>query len=220
VIIDYYRSQLSATSDQHLLNGAGAALLRSVISSISKYSWNYNGNVPTIEQYDEIEGALDGVMLALSTPYASEGSMIIGTIVPVALSSLPSNMLLCDGSQYEKLDFPDLYAVLDAAYIIDSDYFVVPNLSGRIPIGANETYEMGTEGGEAAHTLTIGEIPSHTHETTDKVLSNASGGLIYANPSTGTAVSKQTILTGASGLSGAHNNMPPYHAVKWAIVAL
>ncbi len=35
---------------------------------------------------------------------------------------------------------------------------------GRVLIGANNTYQAGTTGGEASHTLTVGEMPSHTHE--------------------------------------------------------
>lgn len=34
---------------------------------------------------------------------------------------------------------------------------------GRVLIGANETYAAGSTGGEATHTLTTNEMPSHTH---------------------------------------------------------
>ena len=39
---------------------------------------------------------------------------------------------------------------------------------GRVLIGANSTYAAGSTGGEATHTLTAAEMPSHTHSgTTD-----------------------------------------------------
>ena len=39
---------------------------------------------------------------------------------------------------------------------------------GRVLIGANSTYAAGSTGGEATHTLTASEMPSHTHSgTTD-----------------------------------------------------
>ena len=34
---------------------------------------------------------------------------------------------------------------------------------GRVLIGANSTYTAGSTGGEASHTLTTAEMPSHTH---------------------------------------------------------
>ena len=35
---------------------------------------------------------------------------------------------------------------------------------GRVLIGANDTYQAGTTGGEATHKLTTAEMPSHTHD--------------------------------------------------------
>ena len=36
-------------------------------------------------------------------------------------------------------------------------------LEGRVLLGANSTYPVGSEGGEATHTLSSSEMPSHTH---------------------------------------------------------
>lgn len=41
-------------------------------------------------------------------------------------------------------------------------------LEGRFLLGANASYSVGSEGGEAMHTLTVNEIPSHTHDATIK----------------------------------------------------
>ena len=34
----------------------------------------------------------------------------------------------------------------------------------RMLMGASDTYPVGSEGGEAQHTLTVSEIPSHQHQ--------------------------------------------------------
>lgn len=84
---------------------------------------------------------------------------------------------------------------------------------GKCLIGANNTYPLGSTGGEATHTLTIAEMPSHRHNTSHGVIggggSNANitiGGGNYAQWSGDEFISK-------AGEGKAHNNMQPYLAV-------
>lgn len=97
-------------------------------------------------------------------PVPLAGAMI-GTVVPtvIAAANLPAYLLFCDGSTYNRVDYPDLYALLDSAFITDADHFTTPDLRGRTVIGANGTYAVGSSGGESTHTLTSTEMPSHTH---------------------------------------------------------
>lgn len=76
-------------------------------------------------------------------------------------------------------------------------------------LAAGTTYSAGSTGGEATHTLTVDEIPSHSHSYRDQGsynswTSSSSGDLNY-KPVSGT--------TGSTGGGQAHNNMPPYIAV-------
>lgn len=82
-------------------------------------------------------------------------------------------------------------------------------------LGAGNTYKAKATGGEATHTLTQNEMPKHNH-----VIYYPNGGA----PDTGAALgfpeagSKNTwwaeaCMTGQTGGSAAHNNMPPYYAV-------
>src|SRR6185436_8189073 len=41
--------------------------------------------------------------------------------------------------------------------------FALPNLQGRIPIHEGSGHTLGEQGGEQAHTLSIAELPTHTH---------------------------------------------------------
>lgn len=89
----------------------------------------------------------------------------------------------------------------------------VKTAKGRCLIGANDTYPLGSTGGETTHTLTVAEMPSHKHNTNDWVLggggTNAEiqmGGKYYAHWYGNDIISN-------TGGGQAHNNMQPYLAV-------
>lgn len=89
-------------------------------------------------------------------------------------------------------------------------------IGGRFLLGADSTYAAGSTGGEAAHTLTENEIPSHNHYTWAKDLINSAS----INNGTGSAIdnvvqsqSNKNYATDSVGGGQAHNNMPPYLAV-------
>lgn len=82
-------------------------------------------------------------------------------------------------------------------------------------LAAGTTYAGGSTGGEATHTLTNSEIPSHNHAI---FYPNASAGNDYAPIGYPNVGSKSTYwavgsYTGDVGGGQAHNNMPPYLAV-------
>lgn len=83
-------------------------------------------------------------------------------------------------------------------------------------LAAGQTYEAGTTGGEAEHTLTVEEMPSHSHATY-RSRTGQSGSAIYVPSQSGT---ESGVETSATGGGKPHNNMPPYLAVyMWQRVA-
>ena len=85
-------------------------------------------------------------------------------------------------------------------------------IGGRFLLGADSTYAAGSTGGEAAHTLTVDEMPKHNHEIDNL---NASGNAtpfmaVQAQDKKGYGGNVQTMYAGGGK---AHNNMPPYLAV-------
>lgn len=78
-------------------------------------------------------------------------------------------------------------------------------------LAAGDTYAAGATGGEATHTLTEDEMPSHRHQITSRTEAGSYYG--YAVTSNNTSSTIGAIITQAAGGGGAHNNMPPYLAV-------
>lgn len=145
---------------------------------------------------------------------------MIGQVIPYVTASPPDNCLICDGSTYARLDYPDLYAKLASVFIIDADHFVVPDLRGRTIIGMNTSYPMGSAGGEVTHQLTEAELASHAHAYDPVVVVDVDLedlGLPQGNAAQ--IVPLATENTYATGGNQAHNNMQPYLALQYAIVA-
>ena len=76
-------------------------------------------------------------------------------------------------------------------------------------LAAGSSYTLNATGGEATHTLTTSELPSHRHYETRGRWdgSTSSMWVVYNSKST------TTVTTQATGGGGAHNNMPPYQVV-------
>ena len=163
-----------------------------------------------------------GIFFDVFNDYLESTNMIIGLIVPYVRSSLPSNVLPCDGSTYQRVDYPSLYAVLPAFLIVDSDTFQTPDLNGRFIVGAGNvgsiTVNMGDVGGEAEHTLTVPEMPSHTHTQTNIIFNvDVEPPLGVPDPS-GAGLAPPT-QTGSTGGDQPHNNLPPYYGLLYGIIA-
>lgn len=89
-------------------------------------------------------------------------------------------------------------------------------IKDKFLIGASDTYDSLSTGGEARHTLSTTEIPSHSHSTAMCWMGNGnssvSGGRwVYRD--SGTTTAQPTWYTGGAGGGQSHNNLPPYIAV-------
>lgn len=141
---------------------------------------------------------------------------VIGEIIAYAGSTSPNtNWLVCSGSSLLRADYPDLFAVIGTTYgAADGTHFNLPDLTDRVLAGVG-TNTLGTAYGEAQHTLTGGEVPSHTHSYAPAVASITSIAPGAPTPAALPGLS----ITGSSGGDGAHNNIPPTLAITYLIVA-
>ena len=86
-------------------------------------------------------------------------------------------------------------------------------LKDRFLLGAGDTYQNGTTGGEATHTLTVAEMPAHTHPVSLRVKWVDGTGNIQSANNNSYWNDTQTGSTDGAGGGQAHNNMPPYLVV-------
>lgn len=96
----------------------------------------------------------------------------------------------------------------------------------RFPLGCGDTHKAGSMGGEFTHTLTVDEIPSHTHAQTKEMPNQGIATIVsqfhsgfYNGDSAGAQntwlTGKEPIMTATTGGNASHNNTPPYLAVFW-----
>lgn len=170
---------------------------------------------------DEITDAeWDVIEKLVANAYSEIMTGIIGYCFPVVTGNLPVNCLWLEGGIHAREDYPVLYSVLDAVFIVDADNFTLPDMRSRVPVAAGagaglSTYTVNQTGGEEAHQLTVSELPSHQHSLISSVSVIVAPGAIPVDVSTGIPASG----TGFTGSDVPHNNIQPFLALRWAVVA-
>jgi len=195
------------------------AIVRGALQELTfSYNWTKYGTLTPDEAAENFVDMFDRFCF-------SEGMCrLIGEIVAFAGSVSPDDrLLLCDGSEIVIDDYPDLYAVIGDTYgAAASGNFVLPDLRGRSPSGVGNgsglsAIALGEQYGEENHTLTIGEIPAHSHSyvppTLNVDLESPGAPDLFA-----AGVGIPTV-TGDSGGSGSHNTVGPRLGVNFLIVA-
>lgn len=158
-----------------------------------------------------------------------------GTIIQSAGVNEPAGWFNCDGRILLRTEYQNLFAAILYTYSTGfggSDLsFNIPDLRGRTSIGVGNgsgltNRTLGQTGGAETHTLTINEMPSHSH-TSNAV--GSSVGLITANgantansvdesPSEPNLYAAPVALTiNNNGGGQAHNNMQPFIVLRYLI---
>lgn len=98
-------------------------------------------------------------------------------------------------------------------------------LKDRFLLGAGDSYSAGSTGGEATHTLTVDEMPSHYHSYAHNILMDIGthggwGSSIITVPSDTYLAQPNNSSSSVIGGSKAHNNLPPYLTIyMWKRIA-
>jgi len=152
---------------------------------------------------------------------------MIGEVVAFAGSVSPTDKwLLCDGSEYDVDDYPNLYAVIGDTYgSSGSGLFKVPDLRGRAVSGTGtgtglSEISLGQQYGEENHTLTAGEMPSHNHAYDPVVTGDLDvEGVGVPQPNAAQIIPLITENTYDTGGDEGHNTIGPRIGLNYLIVA-
>ncbi len=139
----------------------------------------------------------------------------------------PKGWALCDGQLLLIDQNQALFSLLGTTFGGDGRVnFALPDFRGRTPIHVGNGFTLGERGGEQAHTLSLAELPVHTHTLTGSA-NNASTPAPTSNVLArtrsgiyGPATSLTTLSPGSvtnSGGSQAHLNMQPFLTLSFCI---
>ena len=138
----------------------------------------------------------------------------------------PRGWALCDGQLLPINQNQGLFSLLGTTFGGDGRVnFALPDLRGRTPIHVGSGHTLGERGGEQAHTLSIAELPTHTHvfqtSSANGTTPVPTGNLLgSANNLYATAVNLTSLhpasITNVGG-SQAHLNMQPFLTLSFCI---
>ncbi len=175
-------------------------------------------------------------LISLSSINTVKAAMepFIGEIQAYGFNFCPRGWLPANGSLISIAQNTALFSLLGTTYGGNgTSTFALPDLRGRTLIGAGNgngltNRVLGEMAGTENETLTISQIPSHSHSysfivkegrgvstTANNSFLGQSG--IFRNTGINIPMSSQT--TGLSGSSQPHNNMPPYLAITYCIAS-
>src|SRR5881394_2530981 len=149
----------------------------------------------------------------------------------MSFSFAPKGWAECNGQLLPINQNQALFSLLGTTYGGDGRVnFGLPNLQGRAPIHMGSGHTLGERGGEQAHTLSISEIPTHTHTLkgstttattvspdTNMVLSLSTPQAIYGGDGAGNLAAFAPNSIANVGGSQAHLNMQPFLVLNFSI---
>ena len=146
---------------------------------------------------------------AMSTPFLAEIRLFTFGFVPRGWAMCAGQLLPINQNQA-------LFSLLGTTYGGDGRVnFALPNLQGRLPVGAGLTIALGEAGGEISHTLTPAEAPQHGVGVGKPPTTHNPLGATPAR--NGDYSETPTQQTGSVGNGQPHENRPPYLALTYAI---
>jgi microcystin-dependent protein len=161
----------------------------------------------------------------MGSPYIGEIRMFAGNFAPVG-------WMFCDGSILPISGNETLFNLIGTTYGGDGQStFALPNLRSRVPIHMGQglglsNYVLAQNGGTETVTLTVGQIPVHTHvpqaNSNNGTATTPTGNVWAASAdfsqfAIGTTGNMNAGAIGLAGGSQPHDNMLPYLGINFII---
>ena len=157
----------------------------------------------------------------MAQPYVGEIRMFAGNFAP-------AGWMFCEGQLLPISENETLFNLIGTTYGGDGqNTFALPDLRGRLPIHLGNGFVLAETGGVETVTLTVQQIPSHSHpmiaSTNSATVAGAAGNILAQTPSytpyiaanLNTALSPVSV--GSTGGSQPHSNFQPYLCVNFII---
>jgi microcystin-dependent protein len=157
----------------------------------------------------------------MSQPFVGEIRMFAGNFAP-------AGWMFCEGELLPISENETLFSLIGTTYGGDGQStFALPDLRGRVPIHMGSSYTLAETGGVESITLTVSQIPVHSHPllasalpATDSspqghVLAQTRATYLYKIDSPSTPMSANAIAS--AGGSQPHDNFQPYLCVNFII---
>lgn len=157
----------------------------------------------------------------MAQPYVGEVRMFAGNFAP-------AGWMFCEGQLLPISEYETLFNLIGTTYGGDGEStFALPDLRGRIPIHQGNGFILAETGGAEEITLTVNQIPSHTHpflaSSSPGTAATPVGNLVAESPSiayyiqdTANSNMNPSDVTSTGG-SQPHTNFQPYLCVDFII---
>lgn len=186
---------------------AEAALLGAL--ALLAEEWNWEQILPEDQTPEETAGYF-AEMIDL---FLAGVDRMIGSY---EFSSLPNASVLepyylpADGRALVVADYTALFAKIGYTYGGAGASFNLPDVRGRMLLGTSGVHPIAEIGGAETHTLTMTEMPAHTHGYVAASPIATTVGLEPPEPAAVPVIA----ATDSAGGGGAHENMPPFLTVQ------
>jgi microcystin-dependent protein len=157
----------------------------------------------------------------MAQPYVGEIRIFAGNFAP-------AGWMFCEGQLLPISENETLFQLIGTTYGGDGEStFALPDLRGRIPIHQGNGFILAETGGAEEITLTVNQIPAHSHallasgdvgdqvNTSGALTSNSNGAKPYLEDSA--TLNMNPLAIGPVGGSQPHTNFQPYLCVDFII---
>src|SRR5574342_348678 len=216
----------------------------------NKRSFDWQGSAPTpVASVTQIwaDDAQGDMLIQRGTSSPEYLGVPTGTVLEFAGATAPAGYLLCYGQEVSRSTYAVLFAVIGTTHGVGNGTttFNLPDYRGRVGVGKDDMggsaanritsggsgingTTLGAVGGAETHTLTVGQIPSHSHTATvtdpghshpfpNNPITGSGGGVPVGTSTalwgtisnTSNATTGITVSNSNTGSGNAHNNTQP-----------